>query len=375
MKTSFSFSILFLIGALFLGSCSKDETVSVDAFSETESLRIFTWADYIAPEVLQAFTKQTGIEIEVAAFENTEQMIGTLRAFGDRYDLIIFENSSLDRVQANRLLQPLDHARLEGIGNLDPKFLRTECDPENQFSLPYLWGTTLVAYRNDRITDPEPSFNLLFDESVKGHVLMLDDMFESLAVPLLMNGHSINDSDEPTLRAASDKLKAEAHSNDILFASDKEIRTALGSGDAWAALCYSGDAAMVVEHHPEVSFFIPSEGAAMWLDVMTISSNARNVQAAHDFISFMLQPEIAAMNANHLWCATPNQLALPLLNAELVSDSALVPSEAVLSKLEFFSKTTPETNALISKLAGEIRHQGRLFPKSSDAETEAPPLP
>ncbi len=322
-------------------------------------LRLLTWEDYIPPDVLAAFTAETGILIEYTSIENTEDLIGTLRAYGNRHDLVITDDSSISRIQSNQLLQPLDHSTIQGIENLEPRFLGTENDPDNQYSLPYLWGTTLVAYRNDRITDPEPSFELLFDEKLKGHVIMLDDMHESLAVPLLMGGHSINTTDETILRSAGEKLAQAVRSTNIRFASETQIREALASGDAWAALCYSGDAALVGDKHPEVSFFLPKEGMTMWLDVMAISREAANVEAAHEFITFMLRPDVAATTAHYFHFFTPNRSAKPLLVAKQVGDNAVVIPDQLLKKLEFFAKLTPMQNELISKIAGEIRNQAR----------------
>jgi len=320
-------------------------------------LRLLTWEDYIPPDVITAFTDETGILVEYAAIENTEDMIGTLRAYGDRHDLVIIDDSSISRFRSNHLLQPLDHSRIRGMENLKPRFLGTENDPDNLYSLPYLWGSTLVAYRNDRIKDPDPSFELLFDDRLKGNVLMLDDMYDSLAVPLLIDGHSINTTDESILRAAGNKLAEAVRSMEIRFASDTQIREALATGEAWAALCYSGDAAWVAEDHPEVSFFLPKEGMPMWLDVMAISREAANVDAAHQFITFMLRPEIAATTAEHFHFYTPNRSAKSLMDAKPIADERLAIPDEKLRKMDFFAKATPERNELISKIASDIRAQ------------------
>jgi len=351
--------LLALLGTLGLSSCKPDSAPQAGSSPVPEVLRLLTWEDYIPPNVLAKFSEETGVLIEYTSIENTEDLIGTLRAYGNRHDLVIIDNSSISRIQSNQLLQPLDHSRIKGIENLDLHFLGTENDPDNKYSLPYLWGTTLVAYRNDRISDPEPSFELLFDEKLKGHVLMLDDMYDSLSVPLLMGGHSINEMDEEVLRSAGEKLAQAVKSTKIRFASDTQIREALASGDAWAALCYSGDAAFVAESHPEVSFFLPKEGMAMWLDVMAISREAANVEAAHEFINFMLRPEIAAETAHHFHYFTPNRSAKPLLEAKQAADNPLVIPDELLKKLEFFAKNTPKQNEIVSKIAGEIREQER----------------
>jgi spermidine/putrescine transport system substrate-binding protein len=327
---------------------------------------LITWEEYIAPEVIEAFTAKTGIALEIDSFDNAEELTAILRAYPHRYDIVILEDSSMIRFREMELIQPIDKSRLTGFDNLDPKFLDTNNDPQNGYSLPYLWGSTLVAYRNDKIEAPEPSFELLFDESLKGRVLMLDDMYETMSVGHLLEGRSINSHDEPSIRAAAERIKTGVRATDIRFVSDKAVREALGSGEAWAAHCYSGDAALVAEDHPEVSYFFPKEGAALWLDVMAVSSEAPNPENAYTFLDFMLDPEIAAMNANSLWYATPNLNAQPLLDEALVADEALIPPPSVLARCEFFAPSPPEANAVVSKLTREIRNQS-----STRAETAA----
>ncbi|MGK0189377.1 MAG: spermidine/putrescine transport system substrate-binding protein [Verrucomicrobiales bacterium] len=150
--------------------------------SAGEVLNVLTWEDYVAPEVLEGFTERTGIEVNMRTFENTKELIGELRASSDKHDVVIFDNSSVIRLAETQLLRELDHSALPGMRNLDKKFvdLAIATDKGNRFSIPYLWGSTLVAYRKDKIENPEPSFELLFDERLKGKVLMLDDPFESI---------------------------------------------------------------------------------------------------------------------------------------------------------------------------------------------------
>ena len=348
---------LLLVYVLCLGACSDTESkISLEpSAGKSEVLRIITWEDYVAPEVVEAFTGRTGIEVQIDSFENTEELLGVLRAYSHRYDLVIFDNSSAGRFCHLQLLRKVESERLRGFDNLDERFVNTPSDPGNNYTIPYLWGTTLVAYRNDKIEAPEASFELLFDESLKGRVLMLDDMFESMAVPLILNGKSINSYDAETRHNAADRLKKATRAIGIRYVSDKKIRDALVSGEAWAALCYSGDAAWIAEDHPEISYFFPKEGAAIWLDTMGIPRQAQNIDGAYEFINFMLEPEIAALSANSLWCATPNRLAVPLLDEELVSDAALVPTDEMLRDCEFFTEVPVAAYPLISKVAREIR--------------------
>jgi spermidine/putrescine transport system substrate-binding protein len=354
-------SLLMFALAGLLNSCSDQIARTAEDSSNPRQnvVRVITWEDYVAPEVIESFEKKTGMQVDLRTFENTEDLIGKLRAGSDEYDVVIFDSSSVNRLADIKLLRPLKRASLSGFSNIDEKFLAQASDPDNEFSVPYLWGSTIVAYRSDKIDDPEPSFELLFDESLRGRVMMLDDMFESFGMAHLVVGQSINTTSEEGLHKASEKLREQVRKVGARYGSDAEIREALASGECWAALCYSGDAAWVAEDNPEVSYFFPKEGASLWLDVMTISKDSANLDGAHAFIDYMLRPEVIAETSNSLWYANPNKHATKLLSEELLEDEALVPPKEVAERCEFFTIISNEDQAAISRLSSAIRAEAQ----------------
>ena len=322
-------------------------------------LNVITWEDYVAPEVLEAFSKRTGIKVNMDTFGDTEELIGKLSAYSHRYDVVIFDNASAHRVANMKLLRKIDKERLPGMANIAQKFLNMDADPGNTYTVPYLWGSTLVAYRKDKITDPEPSFDLLFDPKpeMKGRVMMIEDPVELFGVAHICEGRSTNSYDDRSLRAAAEVLKRQARELGAKHGSDKEVRDGLASGEIWAAMCYSGDAAWVAEDHEEVGYFFPKEGATLWLDIMTIARDSQNVDEAYAFIDFVLEPEIGAMNANGLWYATPNEKALPLLKKELLDDTALFPPKQVIASCEFLKVTPEHAVTQIGRLLREVKNE------------------
>lgn len=366
-----------LLAAAAIGLCSCGDESKLEVGGEPDDSRkrvvsVITWEDYLAPEVVEAFEEETGMKVDLHTFENTEELIGQLRASSDEFDIVIFDNSSVNRLAEIKLLRPLERGRLANFSNLDEKFLAQPTDPGNRFSVPYLWGSTIVAYRNDKIADPEASFELLFDESLRGRVMMLDDMFESFAMAHLLNGRSINTTSEAGLEAAAEKLREQVRKVGARYGSDAEVRKALASGECWAALCYSGDAAWVAEDHPEVSYFFPKEGASLWVDVMSIPRDAGNVAGAHQFIDFLLRPEVIAENSNSLWYANPNKYASKLMSDELLEDEALVPPAHVLARCEFFTITSSEDHTAISRLSSAIRAEARKLSPQASVPQEQP---
>lgn len=371
-----NFVVLGSLISLFFtfGACSKKEESSSQHPADTQKkvLNVITWEDYVAPEVIEAFTERTGIEVNLSVFADPDELIGTLSAYPDRYDVMIVDNPSLHSFAGMKLLRPLDRDKLSGFSNLDEQFTDLATDPGNRYSVPYLWGSTLVAYRKDKISNPEESFSMLFDPKpeLRGKVMMIDDVVDMFGVAHVYQKRSSNSYDDRSLNAAADVLKKQARELGVKFGSDKEVRDGLASGDIWAAMCYSGDAAWVAEDHEEVGYFFPKEGAPLWLDVMAVSRDARNVEEAHAFIDFILDPEIGAMNANSLWYATPNAKAMALLSEELLQDKALFPKKSVLKKCEFLTITPESAVASMARLLREIRQEREVASAGSGEPAE-----
>ena len=358
LRHHFTTTLITAVAVLTLGACGNksEQGGSKDPNPTSKTLNVITWEDYVAPEVLEAFTEKTGIAVNLETFEDSEELIGKLSAYSNRYDVVIFDNASANRVANMKLLRRLDRDRLPGMANLDQKFLNMDADPGNNYTVPYLWGSTLVAYRKDKITDPEPSFKLLFEPNpeLAGKVMMIDDPVELFGVAHIYSGRSTNSYDKKSLAAAAGTLKQQRRDLKVQYGSDKDVRDGLASGEIWAAMCYSGDAAWVAEDHEEVGYFFPEEGATLWLDIMAVSRDSRNVDAAYKFIDFVLEPEIGAMNANHLWYATPNAKAMPLLSEELLQDEALFPPKSVIKDSEFLRVTPEKFVTQIGRLLREV---------------------
>lgn len=310
---------------------------------QKRSITLLTWDDYYDPAVLQEFTASTGIEVKTEAFDDTDTVEAAVRAEPSRYDVIIFEGNKVEKFHELGLAKDLDRSLLPQLNNIDAKYLDLNIDPHNQVSVPYLWGTTLVAYRKDLIPDPATSWNLLWDPRYHGKVAMLNERQETVHIALIKNGYSMNSRDSDAMDAAEGDLLDQVSKMGVRFVEGipKSIEKGLGTGELWAMTAYSGDAAMVAAEDDRIGLLLPEEGAALWMDNFIISRQSRRSDEAHAFINFMLTPEIAAKNANYLHYATPNKKAMPLLNPELRNDKNIFPSEEVLARCEFAGSLTP----------------------------------
>ncbi len=357
LLTRFSLLRAVLMAAAAAGfGCKPKGGPSAGAESgQPATLVLYTWADYCAPEVLERFEQQTGIKVDLQIFDDAEQVEARLRSDPGAVDVIVVDSFNLGKLIQLRLLHPLDQTALPNISHMNPQFLDLSVDPGNGYSVPYQWGTTLIAYRKDRIPEPRQSWQLLWDPAYRGHVMMLDDSFEPLAMTLISLGKKPDTTEAADYQQASQALLEHLESMQPRYGSDVEIRDSLVSGETWAAMCYSGDAAFAVEKDEQIDFFVPEEGATMWVDCLGIARDTRNAETAHRFLDFLMDPEVAALNANFIRYATPNNGALSKIDPALAADERIFPPRDVLERCSFVPQLDAEREALVNKYWYAVR--------------------
>ncbi len=361
---SFIRSVLALTASLgVLGvSCSKqnpppapasEESASADIGEGEKSVTIFTWEEYFDPEAIEAFEQETGIAIEFVYYENIADMKAQIEAAPDAFDVVVSDGASIAEMRELRLLSEIDADLIPNIGNLDDKYLDLPSDPGNKFSLPYMWGTTLIAYRSDKLPEPELSWNLLWDPALKGKIVMLEERDDLYALTLLSLGYDLNSEKPSEVAEATERLVAQAVDLDVRYDDIIDARELIQDDDAacWAFVAYSGDAAIIAEEDEKgrIDYFIPEEGAPLWVDSFCVPREAGNKTAAHAFIDYMTRADVAADNSNYLWYATANAAAVEFLNEDLKADAIIYPPAEVLEKCEFITEFSPEKNRATNK--------------------------
>ncbi|NNE90582.1 MAG: spermidine/putrescine ABC transporter substrate-binding protein [Verrucomicrobiales bacterium] len=364
--TQNSILALFSLCALIFGAgCEKSEPnpapdgAGAETADNKQKLVVFTWEDYIDEEVVAQFTEETGVNVEFEYYDNLIQMKALLRSQPDKYDVVVVDDYNLAELIDRKLVREIDSAEIPNVKNIDELYLNRDFDPQNQYSVPYLWGSLLVAYRTDKIADPEQSWNLLMDEQYKGKVALFEDKDDLFTAALLANGYSANTENVEEIRKTGSRLVEAAKSNAPLL-TDIDIATEkLVAGEIWATMCYSGDALVLADENENVGCFIPSEGAPLWVDSFAVVRDAHNPQNAMKFIDFMSRGDIAARNAEYLWTATPNKVAMDLLDEEFKGDTTIFPPKELMAKCEFYGLPTPrrerETNQIMKDLIDALR--------------------
>jgi spermidine/putrescine transport system substrate-binding protein len=341
---------------MVLSACSRNEGPTAGAENSDErseapptKLTLVAWEEYFAPEAIASFEKKFGVAVDYQTFGEVEELEARLKSQPESVDVAVVDSYNLNKFRKLRLLYPLDRKRLPNFRNIAATYLDRGWDPKNEFSVPYMWGTTLVAYRTDKISDPAPSWELLWDERYRGRVMMLDDSFDPLATAMLMLGKTIETRSGDDFEAATNRLVSQIRRVGVRYGSDNDVKERLASGEVWAAMCYSGDAAVVAEETGKVDYFIPREGAPQWLDSFAVGRDSRLTDLAHAFIDHMLEREIAAMNSNAVRYATPNAAAEPLLDEDLRNDPRIYPPADILARCTFLPYLDAEREALVSR--------------------------
>ncbi len=353
------FNGAFVVG--MLSSCDRYEAADAQLTVKPEpnELTVYTWEEYFDESTLEAFEQKTGAKVHYATFEHVDEMEARLKSEQGKYDVIVADDSALDRMKELKLVRSLDHSLLPNLANLHARFRQTPFDPGNSYTVPYTWGTTLVAYRTDKIENPGPSWGLLFDPSLEDRVMMYNDRREAITVPLLYLGYPLNSEDPAHLREARDLLLGQVRDLGVKFGNDTKVREALASGEVWAAMCYSGDALRVAEESGNIDFFIPEEGAPLWVDCYAITQDTQAPNLAHRFIDHMLEAKQAAANINYAYYASPNAAAEEFIDEELLEDARINPAEEVLARCQWYVKQSATLERMMNGIWNEVHQEHR----------------
>lgn len=312
---------------LIAGSCLAEEV-------SQEKVIVYNWSDYMPDSVLDGFTKETGIEVEYSTYDNNEVMHARLEVLRGRgYDVIVPSTYMIKDMAESGLIQKIDKSKLKNFSNLDPTLLNQPYDPNNNYSIPYLWGSTGIALNRDEYKGVEiKKWEDLLDIKLRSKLVMQDDMRDVFSVGLKAKGFSINSTSEDEINDAYYFL--EKLSNNIKLYSGSPQEDFL-SGAVDIGLMWNGDAVAAKESIKNLDYIYPEEGVSFWADSFAIPSRAQNVQNAHKFIDYMLRPEIAVLCTEDMGYATPNLVGKSMLPEETRRNESIFPSPEVINVSEF----------------------------------------
>ncbi|MDL2284712.1 spermidine/putrescine ABC transporter substrate-binding protein, partial [Oxalobacter sp. OttesenSCG-928-P03] len=320
MPSSARFSRLIRLALSFFGMaclCMAAQQHALATDSTEKEVHVYNWTEYIPDSVLADFTKKTGIKVIYTTFETSEAMYRGVKAAKNRhYDVVVPSGYYVDILRRAGYLQKIDHSRIANLDNLDFSIMDRDFDPENRYSIPYMWGAVGLAYNTKHIPKGTLTrWTQLQDPRYKGKILMTDDLRDALGLAMLAQGRSSNSRQPADIKAGYEflvKLKPSIRIFDVTATKD-----ALINEDVWLAPMWNGDYLVAKEKKPELDYVFPDEGAVLWVDSFVIPVGAKNVDHAYAFINYMLRPEVAAECVKEYRYSTPNLAARKLLPAAL----------------------------------------------------------
>lgn len=358
MKKKIYFSVLILFIALFISGCS-------DKKSENDNvINVYSWGEFISNgvdgtlDVNKEFTKKTGIKVNYKTFQNNEELFAKLIGGGADYDVIIPSDYMVSRLIENDMLEPLNFDNIPNYSFISPDFKNLDFDPQNKYSVPYVWGLIGIFYNKSEIqkNEDEITWDILWNEKYKNKILMFDNARDSFAISLLRLGYSINTVNPQAWREAANQLiiqkkLVQAYVMDQIF--DK-----MSNGEAVLAPYYSGDAATLLKTNSDIGFVIPKSGTNKFVDSMCIPKNSRHKIQAEKYINFMCETDTALANVKKTGYSTPHTEAYNKLSNEIKNNKIFYPDESKMKNSQVFINLPDNINKFMDELWVEVKSGG-----------------
>ena len=355
MKTIRNLTLLVL--PFLVAACGGSKPSGAAGTSnEEKKLNLFCWAEYIPQEVIDGFTKETGIQVSVENYASNEELIGKLVAGGGKYDLIQPSEYAVEALIKADQLVPLNQEALTNLGNLAPEFRGMPFDPGNKFSVPFMAGFVGICINTDKIKTPIKGFKDVFVPAHKNRIVVLDDAREISSWALGDAGLGINDVTPETL--AKIKPILEKWLPLVKVYDSDSPKTALKNGDVDIGVVWSGEAAILYNEDKKFAFVLPQEGAHLFVDNMAIPKTAVHPQNAHLFINYLLRPEVSKKISEAFPYYNPNSAARSLLSPDQLANPASYPPAQEVSRMQTF-RDLGEQSAAVDELITQIKAGGK----------------
>ena len=335
--------------------------------SHSNELYVYNWGEYIDESVIDEFEAETGIHVTYDLFETNEEMYPVIEAGAVSYDAVCPSDYMIQKMVENGLLAEINFENVPNIANIDPVYLEKSkaFDPENRYSVPYTWGTVGIIYNVQKLEElgvPAPTkWSDLWDERLKGEILMQDSVRDAFMVALKELGYSMNTTDVGELEEAKKLLLAQKPLVQAYVVD--QVRDKMLNGEAAVGVIYSGELLYLQEEAEtldldyDLEYVLPKEGTNLWIDSWVIPDNAKNKENAEKWINFLCRPDIAVKNFEYITYATPNKAAFEILDPEYQENKSVFPDTDELENSEVYSYLGTEADDLYNALWKEVKSQ------------------
>ena len=325
-------------------------------------LNVYNWGMNIAEgedgyiDVIALFEeKYPDIEVNYTTYETNEALYTRLKNGGVSYDVIIPSDYMIARMIAEDMLLPLDFENIPNYELVDEQFKNQTYDPNNEYSVPYTWGTVGIIYNTKYVDEADVgSWDLLWNEKYAGRILMVGNERDAFAIAEARLGYSLNTEDPDELQAAADLLMEQKPL--VQQYSMDNIYDAMDNEEAWIGVYYAGDCMLMMQENPDLNFYLPEEETFnVFIDAMCIPKGSRNKEAAEMFINFMCETQVALANAEYICYSSPQVEVPALLDEETRENEMMYPGADMLSRCETMEVLPDELNSAMDKAWSDVR--------------------
>lgn len=321
--------------------------------TEKEVLNLFNWSEFLPESVVEQFEKEYNVKVNYATFSSNEEMLAKLMGGNISYDLVVTSDYAIEIMIKQKLIQEIDKDNVPNLINIDKNVLDLGFDPNNKYSLPYMWGGNYIVVDRSKISKEITSFDGLWDSDFKNSMVILDDPRVIVGMALQKNGYSINTTNPEELKKAKEDL-IKLMSNVKAFDSESP-KTLLINGEASIGYVWGTEAYLAKLENPNLETVLTKEGVVPQYDNFVVPANAKNKRLAEEFINFIYRPEISAQVSEEFPYANPNQAAYPLIDPDKLNDIAVYPPREAVEGNELI-KDVGEATRLFDDIWTEVKN-------------------
>lgn len=341
--------IILLSAAVFLMGCKNQK-------EDEEILTILNYGKYFDPNALEQFEKETGIKVKYEEYESPEEMYTKYKAGSIDYDLLCTSDYMIQKLIEENEALPINYENTPEYKNIDKKIIEASAsfDPKHMYTIPYFYGTVGILYNTKEVTASETdSWNILWNKKYNGKIIMENSVRDCFLVPLKQMGYSLNTTDPEELDEALTMLKEQKPLVYAYFVD--ETGDEMAAGNASLAVVYSGEAAYAQSLSDELAYNVPKEGSNLWIDAWFIPKTCKNKQNAEKFLDFLCRKDIAEINFDYVYYATPNTAVFDSLDEETKQDKTIFPDSSIIENCETFTNLDTEATNLYNQLWKELK--------------------
>ncbi|MCC6554962.1 MAG: spermidine/putrescine ABC transporter substrate-binding protein [Polyangiaceae bacterium] len=357
---------LLMVSLFVLLGCGENKTSPQAASSATGSgkpgpsaapppapaalkeLNLFAWSEYVPEEVIDGFTKETGIKINYETYASNEEMLSKLLAGSTKYDLIQPSEYVIEALSKQGKLEPLDQAKIPNLKNIAPEMKGRPHDPELKHSVPWMAGSVGIVVNTAKIKDPIKGYKDVFQDKYKGRIVALNDNREMISWAMITMGMDVNQVTPEALEKVKPTVASWIKLVKV-FDSDSP-KTAFLNGDVDIGVVWSGEGAILVNTDKKFQYIQPAEGGHMYIDSLAIPKGAPNKVGAQMFMDYILRPAVSKIISEKFPYTNPNAEARKLLTPEQLANPASYPALAGMATFRDIGKAAADIDKLVTDL-------------------------